>query len=283
MANGIAATPAMTRSAAIGMQPNDIANKVLRGAVRFWFLTAVAGQWIFATYIASFYGASALRGDFEAWGEVLPHGFIPGDTLGNFTIATHLLLTFIIIVGGPLQLLPQIRTRAPAFHRWNGRLYMLCAFVLAIGGLYMVWVRGAVGDLSQHIAISLNGILILLCAVMALRYAMARNIRTHRRWALRLFLTVSGVWFFRVGLMLWLLINRRPAGFDPQTFTGPFLTFLAFAQYLLPLAILQLYFHVQDTGAVARQSAMAGFLFILTVAMAAGIFAATMGMWLPRI
>jgi len=283
MTNGIAATPAMTKSVAIDMRSNAIADKALKAMARFWFLTAVAGQWIFAYYIASFYGGSAVQGDFEAWNKVLPHGFIPGDAMGNFTVATHLLLAMIIIVGGPLQLLPQIRARAPAFHRWNGRLYMLTAFALSIGGLSMVWTRGAVGDLSQHIAISLNGILIMLCAGMALRYALARDFRTHRRWALRLFLTVSGVWFFRVGLMLWLLVNQRPAGFDPQTFTGPFLTFLAFAQYLLPLAILQIYFYVQDTGGAAGRLVTAGSLFALTVAMGAGIFAATMGMWLPRL
>ncbi len=38
---------------------------------------------------------------------------------------------------------------------------------------------------------------------MALRYALARNIDAHKRWAVRTFIVVSGVWFFRVGLMLW--------------------------------------------------------------------------------
>ncbi len=43
----------------------------------------------------------------------------------------------------------------------------------------------------------------MICAAMALHYALARNIDAHKRWALRTFIVVSGVWFFRVGLMLW--------------------------------------------------------------------------------
>jgi hypothetical protein len=91
------------------------------------------------------------------------------------------------------------------------------------------------------------------------------------------------VWFFRVGLMFWLLVNQRPVGFDTKSFTGPFLSFLSFADYLLPLAVLELYFQAQDRGGAVARRAMAAVLVLLTLAMAAGIFAATMGMWMPRI
>ena len=37
---------------------------------------------------------------------------------------------------------------------------------------------------------------------------------------------MNGVWFFWLGLLLWLMIHQQPVGFDPKTFTGPFLTFL---------------------------------------------------------
>lgn len=283
MTNGIATTSEITKPAPTAVRLNTTADKALKAAAEFWFVTAVIGQWIFAYYIAFFYGGSALRGDFAAWNQVLSHGFVPGDTMGNFAVGAHLLLAVVIIVGGPLQLVPKVRTSAPTFHRWNGRLYMLTAFILSLGGIYMVLTRGTVGDISQHVAVIINGILIMLFAITALRHAMARDIRTHRRWALRLFLAVSGVWFFRVGIMLWLLIHQRPVGFDPQTFTGPFLTFLAFAQYLLPLAILQMYFYARDKGTVTGRLIMAGSLIVVTVAMGAGIFAATMGMWMPRL
>ena len=134
----------------------------------------------------------------------------------------------------------------------------------------------------NHIAISLDGVLIIVFAAIALRYAIARNIKIHRRWALRLFMVASAVGFYRVGLMGWVVVTGG-AGIDFETFTGPFISFWGFAQYLLPLAVLELYFRAQDSTAASGRIAMAASLVVLTVAMGVGIFAATAGMWLPRL
>lgn len=262
---------------------NSFADTALNSAATFWFLVAVAGQWIFAFYVTTFYGSSALVGEFASWNEVLPHGYVTGEPIGNLAVAVHLLLAVVIIVGGPLQLIPQVRTYARHFHRWNGRLYILIAFMISLSGLYMVWTRGAVGGFIGHISISINAILIMLCAAMALYYALAHKFKIHRYWTLRLFMVVNGVWFFRVGLMFWLLINKGPVGFDPETFQGPFLTFLGFAQYLLPLTVLEFYLRAKEHGGTPAKIAMAACLLVLTFVMGIGIFAATMGMWFPRI
>ena len=259
------------------------AKKALSAAAAFWFLVAAAGQLIFVYYIAVFYGGTALRGDFDAWTKALIHGIIPDDIIGNIAVFAHILLAFVITAGGILQLVPAVRARFPVFHRWNGRVYMATAFLISIGGIYMILSRGTIGGLSQHIAICLNAVLIMVFAATALRRAIARDIKAHRRWALRLFLAVSGVWFFRVGFMLWNIINGAPVGFDPATFTGPFLTFLAFAQYLLPLAVLELYFYAQESQRPSVKFVMAATLSGLTLLMGVGIFGAFMGMWLPKI
>ncbi|WP_051669706.1 DUF2306 domain-containing protein [Bryobacter aggregatus] len=259
------------------------AQHALRFAAGFWFLTAVLGQLIFAFYIALFYGRATVQGDLARWNQGMPHGYLAGDPVGNFAVGLHLFLAILIILSGALQLIPQVRKYAPSLHRWNGRIYLLTAFLISIGGLFMVWVRGSVGDLSQHVSISINALLIMTCAAFALHYARARQFGAHRRWALRLFLVAAGVWFFRIGLMLWLFVNKGPVGFDPQRFEGPFLTFLAFAQYLLPLAILELYLRAKDRGGPGSRLAMAGGLTMLTLAMGVGIAIATMGMWLPRL
>ena len=266
------------------LELNSVADKALKAAARFWFVVAVVGQLIFVVYIVSFYGRSVVEGDLARWNRVIFHGYIPGDHMGNFALGVHLFLAAVITVGGALQLIPQLRARVPSFHRWTGRIYMLTAFTTSIVALYLVWIRGgSAGDVSQHVGISLNAVLIMLCATLALRYAVARNFKTHRRWALRLFLVVSGVWFFRVGLMLSFLLFKGPFGFDPTTFQGPFLTFLIFAQYLVPLAVLELYLRTQDRAGATRRIAMAAGLFVLTLAMGAGILGATMGMWMPNI
>lgn len=255
----------------------------LKASVTLWFTVAVIGQLLFAYYVAALYGGAVVRGDPARWNSVAPHAHVPGDTAGNAAFGLHMLLAVIITAGGALQLIPQVRSRAPAFHRWNGRLYVLLAAVASLTGLYMVWARGTVGDLSQHIGVSLNGLLILLCAALAVRHARARDLARHRAWALRLFLVVNGVWFFRVGLMCWIFLHQGPAGFDPKTFTGPFLTFLSFAQFLVPLGVLQLYLRARDGGGAVMRYAMAASLTVLTAAMALGIFAAAAIMWLPRL
>ena len=254
----------------------------LPAAARLWYLTAVAGQLVFAFAVASFYASAVVRGNLAAWNRFMPHGYVAGETVGNVAVAVHLLAAVFIILSGAIQLVPQVRHRAPSFHRWNGRLYMLAAFAVSLAGLHMLWVRGSVNDLTQRLGISLNAVLIMLSAAMALRSALARDFKTHRRWALRLFLVVSGVWFVRVGMTLSFLLFKGPVGFDPRTGQGPFITFLVYGSYLIPLAVLELYLRAERSGATGR-IAMASALLFLTVAMGAGIVGATVGSWVPRI
>jgi len=262
---------------------SSLADAALKLAARSWFLVAVAGQWIFLVYVISFYGGSAARGNLAAWNKVVPNAYTPGHTVGNVAVAMHLLLAVIIMVGGPLQLIPQMRRHAPTFHHWNGRLYMLAVFGTSIAGLHMVWSRGRADRVLQHLGVSLHAVLIMSFAVLALRYALARDISTHRRWALRLFMVVIAGWFFRIGLLHWIFFNGRPVGFDPMTFSDPLLNFLSFADYFLPLAILEIYLRAKDRASASGRFAMAAALLVLTVATGVGIFAATTVMWLPRI
>jgi hypothetical protein len=252
----------------------------LKAAARFWFVTAVIGQLVFAFATASFYGLTALRGDYHGWR--ITQGHVAGDLMGNSAVALHLISAVVIMLAGAVQLVPQVRSRFPVFHRWNGRIYMLAALAVSAAGVYMTS-RGSVGDLSQHIGGSLNAVLIWLFAGMALRYAVSRDFRTHRRWALRLFLVVSAAWFFRIVVFLSFIVFKGPVGFDPATFRGPFLTFMSFGQYLLPLAFLELYLRAQERpGAVQRMATAAG-LFIVTLAMGAGVFAVTVAAWVPQV
>jgi len=272
----------LTRATSTDARRSRRADKSLRAAAAFWFVIAMLGQLAFALYVAAFYGGAAVQGDYRRWNEILVGGWVARGAVGNVVLAAHLLLAFVITVGGPLQLIPQLRARVPAFHRWNGRLYVLTAVVISATGLYAVWTRGTAGGVNLGIGISLNGVLIIGVAAMALRFALAREIAAHRRWALRLFVLVNGVWFFRVGLMLWLVVNQGPAGFGSH-FDGPFPTFLSFGCYLVPLAILELYLRTQRRAGPAGRFAMAGVLVVLTLAMGVGIAMAILGLWLPRL
>ena len=256
---------------------------VLKSAASGWFVVAGFGQLIFVAYLFGFYGRTAAWGQFDAWNQIFPRAHVAGHPAHNTAIVVHLVFAALITLGGLLQLMTGVRRWLPRFHRWNGRVYLISAWVMGAGGLAMVWSGTNVGDMPQHIAISINAVLIMLCAVMVLRHALARRFVLHRRWALRLFLVVSGVWFFRIGLTFWILVNQGAVGFNPATFTGPALTTIAFAQYLLPLALLQLYFHTQDRAGSRGHVLMAGGLFASTLFTAVGIVAASMMLWLPNL
>jgi uncharacterized membrane protein len=248
-----------------------------------WFVVAACGQLLFAYYIAALYGGSAVRGEFATWSKVMPRGWIEGDTLGNAAIAAHLAFALFVTVAGLMQLIPAIRRHAPQMHRWTGRFYILAGATAALTGIYLIWVRGTVGDVFQHLGTTLNALLILGCAALAWRYARAGEFATHRRWAMRLFVVMSGVWLFRVGLMAWLMIHQKPVGFNPDTFQGPFLSALAFAQTLLPLAILELYFRAQSSPIQWHKTATTALVSGATLITAIGIVGATMMMWWPRV
>lgn len=260
------------------------AARSLRWAAAGWVAFALAGQLLFALYVADFYGRTALSGQWHAWNDVLVAGYIPGDHVGNTVLATHLLCAVLVMLSGTLQLLPFIRRRWPRLHRTNGRVFLGMAAIAALGGAYMIWTRHVAGDtFVGRLSMSLDALLVLGFAERALHHARHRRFDAHRRWALRLYLAVSGVWFFRVGLMFWLIVNQGPVGFDPKTFTGPFLTFLGFAEYLVPLAVLQLYFMAERSNSTGLRFAMAGGLSMLTLMMAVGIGGAFTLMWLPNL
>ena len=254
-------------------------------SVTAWFSIAAIGHGIFLAYIlAVFYPPIAQSGLYGLQDlDHLPAGFREGDTLGNLAAVAHVLLAAIVIGGGPLQLIPAVRRYAPTFHRWLGRSYLLAAVIGSVGGLYMIWTRHSVGNLWSQITISIDGVLILVFAFMVLRNVLAGRIVEHRRWALRLFMVASAVWFFRVALMGWATLTGG-WGIDWESFTGPFVYALGIGQYLIPLAMLQWYFHCQkrEVGQGVH-FAFVSTLVPLTVFMAVGIFAASMGMWLPRI
>ena len=284
MSTSAAALPAQLVPPSSGVLPSQRAQRLLRRAATAWVVVALLGQLIFSLYITLVYGGAVVTGDTARWNHVMPRGYVPGDTAGNAALMTHVLIAVLIMLGGALQLLPAIRRRVPALHRWVGRAYMMSVMLTSLAGLFLTWSRGEPIRVWQHVAISLNAIIIITCAVFAWRAARARNVAAHRQWALRTFLAAGGVFFFRLGVFLWLLINQGPVGFDAETFSGPFLTALAFGVYVfVPLAALQGYFSAQRAVGVWGPRAMAALLVLLSVLSAGGVASVTLMLWWPAI
>ncbi len=99
----------------------------------------------------------------------------------------------------------------------------------------------------------------------------------HRRWAIRLFLAVSGVLVFQGrSVFSGFSSTTVPSGSTRTPLRArPSLSW-DFAQYLLPLTVFEIYWRTQQRAGAAGRFAMAATLVLLTVAMAIGIFAHAM-------
>ena len=257
------------------------ARGALNAAAQLWFVVAIIGQWIFALYIVGLYGRLTLQGGMPAWANPnVPSGYVPGDDMGNIAAAIHIFLAIIIHGGGPLQLIPQVRNHFPTFHHWNGRVFISAVLATSITGLHLVWVRESEIGLLEAISNTIDAALILFFAAMALRAAIARDIRTHRRWALRLFLVASAVWFVRLGIYQGIYLTRL-LDIEFRPIAESFFAFWHVGKLLIPLGILELYLRAQDRGGVRGRLAAAILLFVATIATGLGIYAATTISWLP--
>jgi hypothetical protein len=272
--NHVLAAPLVTDRAA--------STSALQWSARAWFLVALAGQWLFAAYILLALLVPFLAGrpaDVNRTGLIT--GYIAGDAVGNATLFAHLLAGALLSGGGLLQLVPALRRRWPGWHRWNGRVFLTLALAGALSGLCLTWIRGSrLSDISA-IGISVNGVLILIAAAWAWRHAVMRRFEQHRRWAVRAFLLVSGVWTMRLGFMAWVILNQGPRG-NTSKLDGPFDVFWSFGCYLLPLAVAELYFRAARGGPVLRGVAT-GVLVLGTALTALGVFGAWRAMWSPHL
>jgi hypothetical protein len=255
------------------------AQSALHMSAILWFIPALIGNWVFAYHVAETYLVAALGGDYTGWTERLFVGLVEGDIVGNVALAVHLVIAFIVSVGGPLQFIPQIRSGAPAFHRWNGRLYISAGILTSIAALYMIWTRDTFGPDSLEVSVSINGALILVFAAMTLRYAMARQIDIHQRWALRTFMVMSGVWFLRVMYATLAIVIPGPTPGVTDDMSGPVNLVVGFASFLLPLAVLELYLLAKRSPSAATKLAMAVVVLLCAVGTGIGVFGTAMG-WL---
>lgn len=261
--------------------PLPAASRALKTAGLAWFLIAAAGQIGFVVFILGYYGVRTISGNFAAWNDKpLIDGYIAGDLAGNAVFAAHVILAAVITLGGLMQLVPAIRRRLPRLHRWTGRLFIGIAVVMALSGIWLVLVRGTFLSEISAAAVLLNGVLILIFVALAWRNAVKRRFEQHRRWAMRLFMVVSGVWFLRVGIMGWVILNQGPAGLT-KDMSGPVDAALNFGSYLIPLALLELYLAAGRSTRPVVQVLATTAVAMATLYTAVGVFGTVFLMWRP--
>jgi uncharacterized membrane protein len=88
---------------------------------------------------------------------------------------------------GPLQFSSSIRARHLRWHRWSGRLFVACGFVIGISALIMSFGMPAIGGVNQAAATTLFGCYFLVALSRAFWLIRRREIALHREWMIRAF------------------------------------------------------------------------------------------------
>lgn len=254
----------------------------LRRAALATYLAIAAGQIAFLLFLLSYYFPRTVSGDFARWNDKpLITGHVPGDAVGNAMFAVHVTFAAVITLAGLIQLVPTIRAHVPRLHRWSGRVFLVSALLLALGGLWQTWVRGSYLDVIGAGGTSLNAVLITGAGIMALRTAITKRFVAHRRWALRLFMLASAVWFIRVFYMAW-AITTGGAGIG-ENLDGPFDLAVGYLATLLPLAIAELYLRADAGGSAPLRWTTTALLTVAVPVILTGSAGAWMMMWGPYI
>lgn len=272
-----------TTPMAVSVASTKRAKQFLHWSVSAWVLIALIGQWFFASYVFVMYVFPIATGNPDLVNLTQPIiGYVKGDTFGNAALFSHVIPAALLSVGGIIQLLPIVRRKFPAVHRWNGRMFLTLGLLGALSGLYLTWVRGArLSDLGS-LGISINGVLIIVAVIFAWRYATAKQFDFHMRWAIHAFLLVNGVWFFRLYLMAWYVANQGPNG-NTSTIDGPMDIFLSFACYGIPMLIAECVFWAKRQNQASKIWATTVLTSTGTLITLLGVVAAIFMMWIPPI
>ena len=113
--------------------------------------------------------------------------------------ARHMALTLIHILPGglffalaPLQFMPSIRQKHLQFHRWSGRVLVICGLIIGVTALVMSYTMN-IGGPNETAATTLFAIVFLICLVKAYLYIRRKEVARHREWMIRAFGVGLGV------------------------------------------------------------------------------------------
>jgi len=104
----------------------------------------------------------------------------------------HLIPAGVFFLLAPLQFLPRIRTRHPAFHRWSGRVLLIAALVFSMSAFY-IGLLMPFGGLLESMVLTLFGGLFLFSGLRAFVAIRHGDIATHREWMIRFFAIALGI------------------------------------------------------------------------------------------
>ncbi|NNJ13282.1 DUF2306 domain-containing protein [Chloroflexales bacterium ZM16-3] len=132
----------------------------------------------------------------------------PALAVHHVALSAHIVGGIVALAIAPLQLVPRLRRRGAAAHRWLGRAAMLGMLVGGLGGLAMAAV--AYGNLVSRLGFGTMALGWLTTAWLGYWAIRTKQVAAHRRWMLRnIALTLAAV-TLRLWLPLLLKVGHLP-------------------------------------------------------------------------
>src|SRR6202166_5364258 len=202
------------------MKPGVRMRRVLWGAVIFLALigTAVAVRRIVNVLPVVLHG---FRPPPPASNPVAAQFGALDDLFAHYPVLTliHIVPGLLFMLLGPLQFSSTIRARHLRWHRWSGRVFVACGFVIGISALVMSIGMPAIGGVNQAAATTLFGSYFLVALSRAFWLIRRREIALHREWMIRAFSIGLAVATIRPIMGIFFATSRL-SGLTPREFFG---------------------------------------------------------------
>ena len=127
-------------------------------------------------------------------------------------VSVHIVCASLFAILGAFQFAASLRRRWPAWHRWAGRLLVLCGLLVGLSGMWMVlFYIHPVGDgpflSAQRLVFGSAMIVSILLSFTAIRRG---NVTQHRAWMMRAYAIGMGAGTQALVLMVGEMISGKP-------------------------------------------------------------------------
>jgi uncharacterized membrane protein len=143
------------------------------------------------------------------------------DLFARYPILTlvHIAPGLLFMMLGPLQFSSTIRARHLRWHRWSGRIFVICGVTIGVSALVMSFGMPAIGGINQAAATTLFATFFLFSLCKAFWHIRRREVALHREWMIRAFSVGLAVATIRpiIGVFF---ATTRLSGLTPHEFFG---------------------------------------------------------------
>jgi Predicted membrane protein (DUF2306) len=143
------------------------------------------------------------------------------DVFARYPMITliHILPGLLFMGLGPIQFSATLCARHLQWHRWSGRVYLVCSLIIGVSALVMSLAMPSIGGMTQAAATILFALLFLFALGKAYWYVLHRKVAQHREWMIRAFAIGLAVATIRPIIGLFFATSRF-SGLTPDAFFG---------------------------------------------------------------